>query len=338
MIHQHTARLTHRSLSIPIALIGILFAGCDIAALNGLPAPNPGPTGAEPTFIMGSAGDTNSIDPATLITVLEQLSLERLNRARLRPGDEAAAGGIAIDEGLPPGALNITPKQPLAMNPTLHLSAIGHSRDMLDRDYFAHISPEGVSPFDRMQIAGYLFVHAGENLAWRGTTGTLDPVRTVETQHRDLFVDEGIEDRGHRVTMLNPNLREVGIGIVPGSFTDETGMVYTDSIMQTQDFGTTPFSSTFVLGVIYHDNNANNQYDAGEGVPGTSVSLEDVSKTTNEAGGYSFEVGSPGTYTLRFAGGREAVVVMIETGDPNIKIDFVDASRIVVNLGRGMLK
>jgi len=310
--------------------------------MNGLPAPNPGPTGAEPTFIMGTAGNMNNGDPAALATVLEQLSLERLNRARLRPGMEAAAGGIAIDEGVPfdPNTpwLNTTPKQPLAMNPTLHLSALGHSRDMLDRDYFAHVSPEGLSPFDRMQNAGYLFVHAGENLAWRGTTGTLDPVRTVETQHRDLFVDEGIDGRGHRVTMLNPNLREVGIAIVRGSFTDETGMVYTDSIMQTQDFGATPFGSTFVLGVVYHDNNANNQYDAGEGVSGTSVSLEDVSKTTNEAGGYSFEVGSPGTYTLSFSNRRERVVVVIEPDDPNIKIDLIDANRIVVNLGLGMLK
>ena len=43
---------------------------------------------------------------------------------------------------------------------------------------------------------------AGENLAWRGTTGTVDQVTTVETEHVDLFVDSDIPDRGHRTTML----------------------------------------------------------------------------------------------------------------------------------------
>lgn len=303
--------------------------------MAGPPSLNPGPVGSEPSDIMGATDAGDSETSSAITTILEQLSLERLNRARLRPGEEANAFGIAIDEGVP-GQLDATPRQALTLNTTLRLAALGHSRDMLDRDYFAHVSPEGVDPFVRMQTAGYFFIHAGENLAWRGTTGMLDPVRTVEIQHRDLFVDEGIEGRGHRVTMLNPLLREVGIAIVRGSYTDETGTVYSDSIMQTQDFGTTPLGSTFVLGVVYHDNNSNNRYDANEGVAGTSVSLDSVIKTTNAAGGYSFQVGLPGVYTLRFANGRERVVIL-ELDDLNIKIDLVDADRIVVNLGLGNL-
>ncbi|MCG8409516.1 MAG: CAP domain-containing protein [Phycisphaerales bacterium] len=313
------------------------LTGCDTFLFGGQPSN---------TLQLGSGGlgatqdsdNGGSNPPATAsvdASLLEQLSLERINRARLRPAEEAAAGGIAIDEGIP-GRLDATSKPAVAMNARLRQSAIVHSNDMLDRDYFEHETPEGVSPFQRIQTAGYVFLAAGENLAWRGTTGTLDPVRTVESQHNDLFIDVGIPGRGHRVTMLNAQLREVGISIIRGSFTRPSdGVVFTDSIMQTQDYGTSTANTTFVLGVIYNDNNGNGQYDFGEGSANSTVSLQNITKRTNQAGGYSFEVGAAGTYTLRFASGQ-TLDLTIEIGDPNIKVDSVNG-RPIVNLGLGLL-
>ena len=150
---------------------------------------------------------------------------------------------ITIDEGIP-GQLNTTPKPAVTMNADLREAALVHSQDMIDRDYFAHDTPEGTSPFDRMQAAGYTFAAAGENLAWRGTTGTLNAVQTVDDQHADLFIDADIPDRGHRVTMLNAVFREVGISIVTGAFTRDDGTVFTSSMMQTQDFGVDPNDPT----------------------------------------------------------------------------------------------
>ena len=267
------------------------------------------------------------------VTLLEQLSLERINRARLRPAAEAQSNGIALDEGVP-GQIDATPKQPLAMNAALVQSARAHSQDMIGRDYFAHNSPEGVTPFTRMNDAGYLFVDASENLAWRGSTGSIDDVQIVEQEHTDLFVDDSIDGRGHRVTMLSDALREVGIGVVRGVFTKD-GQNF-DSIMQTQDYGTPPDSPTFVLGVVYNDSNSNGRYDAGEGTNGAVVTLDEVSKTTNSAGGYSFAVGQAGTYTLRFTASR-SMDLDINSSSPNIKVDFVSGSQIVVNLGLGPL-
>ena len=279
-----------------------------------------------------SSGASSSVDAS----LLEQLSLERINRARLLPATEASMFNITIDEGIP-GQLNTTPKPAVTMNADLRAAALIHSRDMLDRDYFAHDTPEGTSPFDRMRTAGYLFAAAGENLAWRGTTGTLDDVQTVDDQHSDLFVDTDIPDRGHRVTMLNEIFREVGISIVTGAFTRDDGTVFTDSMMQTQDFGVDPEDPTFVLGVIYNDLNANGQYDYNEGRSGITVQLGTVLRTTNSAGGYSFRVNSPGTYTLTFSGGASRALT-IEDGDPNIKIDLIDGTRLDVNLGLGLLE
>jgi hypothetical protein len=204
---------------------------------------------------------------------------------------------------------------------------------MLNNDYFEHNSLNGDTPFDRMEDEGFVFRTAGENLAWRGTTGSLNETTTVENQHVDLFVDSGIANRGHRVTMLNRNFREVGISIVRGQFTKD-GTTY-DSLMQTQDFATSVTDQVFVLGVVYQDRNSNTQYDYGEGTANSTVTLGSVSKSTNSAGGYSFAVSSPGDYVLRFANGQ-SVNLTIDMGTANIKVDMV-TSQLVVNLGLGQL-
>ncbi|MFH1418931.1 MAG: CAP domain-containing protein [Planctomycetota bacterium] len=268
-------------------------------------------------------------------SLLEQLSLERINRARLKPTAEAAAAGIALNEGVPAGSeMTADPKQPLALNASLNLAAQEHSQDMLTRDYFEHNSLEGTTPFQRITNAGYAYTSAGENLAWRGSTGVLDEVQTVEEEHTDLFVDAGVSDRGHRTTMLNEAFREVGISAMVGSYTD-AGTTY-NAVMQTQDYGTPPSGSTFVLGVVYTDANANGQYDYGEGSAGADVTLAGVTKNTNVAGGFSFEVSQAGTYTLRFATGHTQTLT-IQTGDRNVKVDLVDGLNVVVNLGVGVL-
>jgi len=205
---------------------------------------------------------------------------------------------------------------------------------MIARNYFEHNSPE----VERRSIecAARVFVCSGRRKpGLAGTTGTLDEVQVVESQHVDLFVDTGIHDRGHRTTMLDAGFREVGIGIIRGAFTD-SGTTY-DSIMQTQDYATSPVDSPFVLGVVYNDVNHNNQYDYGEGTANSTVSLENVVKTTNDGGGYAFQVLQAGTYTLRFVTGHTQLIT-IGMGGPNIKVDLVNGTTVVINLGLGPLR
>jgi uncharacterized protein YkwD len=281
----------------------------------------------------GSSGTaTSSSAPST---ALEQLSLERINRARLKPTGEAAIFGISLNEGVPAGQqISTAAKQALAMNATLTQTAREHSSDMLARNYFEHNTPEGVTPFDRMSAAGYLFSAAGENLAWRGDTISIDEAATVEQEHADLFIDAGIADRGHRTNMLKAIFREVGVGTARGNFTS-SGTVY-DSLMQTQDYGDPVSDDTFVLGVIYTDANGDGRYDFGEGQANIAVTLAGVTKTTNAGGGYAFEVTASGTYTLQFGPGPSTSLT-ITAGSPNIKADLVNNTNIVVNLGLGPL-
>lgn len=44
--------------------------------------------------------------------------------------------------------------------------ALAHSRDMVERRYFAHVSPDGRDPFGRLRSAKIQFVAAAENIAY----------------------------------------------------------------------------------------------------------------------------------------------------------------------------
>jgi uncharacterized protein YkwD len=94
--------------------------------------------------------------------------------------------------------------KPLQPDPTLRDVARQHSRDMFQRSYFAHLDPEGQSPFDRMRDGGARFRAAGENLA-------LAP--TVEVAHTGLM-----NSPGHRQNILNGSFGRIGVGIADGGW------------------------------------------------------------------------------------------------------------------------
>lgn len=92
--------------------------------------------------------------------------------------------------------------KPLTADPELTEVARKHSRDMFERGYFSHITPEGHSPFDRMRAANVHFLTAGENLA-------IAP--TLPIAHTGLM-----NSPGHRANILRPTFGRVGIGIMDG--------------------------------------------------------------------------------------------------------------------------
>ncbi len=77
-----------------------------------------------------------------------------------------------------------------------------HSRDMFERKYFSHISPEGTDVGDRLTAGGVTFTYAGENLAYAPDVGTA---------HQGLMDSEG-----HKRNILDPNFHRVGIGVIDG--------------------------------------------------------------------------------------------------------------------------
>ena len=78
---------------------------------------------------------------------------------------------------------------------------------MLQRGYFSHYSPEGFSPFDRMDKAGILYDAAGENLALSPNT--------------DIAMQGLLNSPGHRANILSVSFGRIGIGVIDGGIYGE---------------------------------------------------------------------------------------------------------------------
>lgn len=90
--------------------------------------------------------------------------------------------------------------EPLLYEDKAALSATKHANDMVVRDYFSHISPDGLSPFDRMNNEGIYFSLAGENIAF----GFYDAIHSVQAWYNS--------QTGHRENMLDDYIY-MGVGI-----------------------------------------------------------------------------------------------------------------------------
>jgi uncharacterized protein YkwD len=129
--------------------------------------------------------------------------------------------------------------QPLKWDPHLADIALSHSRDMAERDYFDHVSPEGDDFADRYEEKGYTkdtrvgnqVYLGGENLFLNNVVESYtydESTREVlEYNFNDIeelvlsTVNGWMDSPGHRDNILTPFSRE-GIGIY---ITDE-GKVY----------------------------------------------------------------------------------------------------------------
>jgi uncharacterized protein YkwD len=72
--------------------------------------------------------------------------------------------------------------QPLIVNALLQQAAQSHSEEMVAEDYFAHVSPSGLTPVERVERTGYVSSQdgytLGENIAW-GTLQLSTPAAIV---------------------------------------------------------------------------------------------------------------------------------------------------------------
>ncbi|MEA3640802.1 MAG: CAP domain-containing protein [Lamprobacter sp.] len=249
--------------------------------------------------------------------------LELINRARSQPLEEAARYGIDLNQGLASGTLSGLPMQPVFSNSLLIDAAHVHSDWMLETNTFSHTGEGGSSPSNRMEGAGYQFVPPwswGENLSWKGTTGTLpsDLTNYILNQYEGLFLSPG-----HRENILGNDFREIGIGQSLGEFTFQNVDYQTSMI--TQNFATSG-DEVFLGGVVYDDMDRNRFYTPGEGLGGITVSLPDLGleTQTGDAGGYQLAVPA-GTHQVLFSGAalEESETRTITIGDKNEKLDLV---------------
>lgn len=106
----------------------------------------------------------------------------------------------------------------------LNQAAMAKAEDMVKNDYFAHQSPQGVTPWFWFKQAGYTYKYAGENLA-------------VGFADSKVVYDAWFNSPSHKANLLNKNYTEVGTAVLSG--------FGGNSIVVVQEFGK-PLTTTAV--------------------------------------------------------------------------------------------
>jgi hypothetical protein len=246
----------------------------------------------------------------------EQKMLWLMNRARQDPTaegiwlaamddpDVASARlyfGVDLDE-LRGAFMALEAKPPAAFDIRLHDASELHSLDMIARD-----SQDHTGQFDRVLTSGFncnggrasvfaytesaLHGHAALNIDWgEGPNGMQDPP-------------------GHRQAIMGvweypgPGLTNVGLALVADSDPDTLvgPLVFSGAYCQA-GFGD---FNRFIVGTVWDDLNANEEYDDGEALAGVTVIPDHGTyyAITGLAGGYAIPIASSGTYVVTFSGG-----------------------------------
>ena len=209
-------RPTNRILGVfPGFVNGLVIAAVIAALLPALPLPSSVTTAARDSALANRLatpieGVENTLSPIFSGAIEETLDLltiqtesdERVDlpytvrNSRARPDLEAQMLALINRERA------LTNLAPLVADPELVGVARSHSADMFARGYFAHITPEGRDPFDRMRAASVTFITAGENLAH---------APTLKLAHNGLM-----NSPGHRANILRGQFTRIGIGIMDG--------------------------------------------------------------------------------------------------------------------------
>ena len=93
----------------------------------------------------------------------------------------------------------------LTVSPLLNKAAEMKAQDMASKGYFAHVSPEGKTPWYWLLQVGYDYVYAGENLA-------------VDFSDSKDVTNAWMESPTHKENIVKENYTEVGTGVARGIF------------------------------------------------------------------------------------------------------------------------
>src|SRR3989344_958053 len=109
---------------------------------------------------------------------------------------------------------------PLTMNSQLEVAAQNKANDMLAKNYWSHIAPDGTTPWYFIKNSGYSYIYAGENLA-RGYNSAND------------VLNAWLASPTHRDNILSNKYQNIGFAVVTGNLTGE------ETVLVVEMFGST---------------------------------------------------------------------------------------------------
>jgi hypothetical protein len=109
----------------------------------------------------------------------------------------------------------------LVANDKLAQAAQMKADDMAQREYFAHTSPSGVTPWHWIEKSGYSYRYAGENLAIRFTDAEEEQKAWMDSPK-------------HRENILSDKYGEIGVAVKTVSMKDEAPAIVTVQLFGTR--------------------------------------------------------------------------------------------------------
>jgi uncharacterized protein YkwD len=98
---------------------------------------------------------------------------------------------------------------PLDKDNALVETARAHSDDMIRRDFFSHVNPDGKAPQDRVApVYSRTVSRTGENI-WGGHGHDYSDPKLIAR----VIVDGWMSSPGHRANILNPSYTNLGVGV-----------------------------------------------------------------------------------------------------------------------------
>jgi uncharacterized protein YkwD len=228
---------------LALVAAAVLLTGCGAAGDPAAPAPLPlGPGAGAPLQGGGAVEKTDGrLGGATTAHPaggLEELSpggrLDVTPRAHGERRDGVGAGATCADQTVAPAPATLAAMAaaqlcllngeradaglpPLKLNAKLSAAARAYAADLVKGQYFSHTGRDGSTIRTRIGAVGYLPRNGGwaigENLAW-GTGALATPASIMRAW---------MNSPGHKENILNPEYREIGIGIVAGNPSTATG-------------------------------------------------------------------------------------------------------------------
>ena len=101
---------------------------------------------------------------------------------------------------------------PLNESAELTRAAQVKAQDILKKGYFAHVSPEGLLPWDFIRDQGFAYQFAGENLA-------INYTNSLELENAFL------NSPHHRENLLSPLFSQIGVAVVEGQYHGQLAVI-----------------------------------------------------------------------------------------------------------------
>lgn len=100
----------------------------------------------------------------------------------------------------------------LKTNPLLTKAAESKAADMAKQQYFAHVSPTGVTPWTWFKQAGYSYTYAGENLA-------------LDYASSEDVIAAWLNSASHRRNLLSTSYKDIGVAVATAKINGSPSLI-----------------------------------------------------------------------------------------------------------------